>query len=230
MNYVWEALLAAETDEIKQDEIRFLPAANASPYVEVSFADLNTTSLENARIEVNPLYRFSNIFSELFAPDIREYSSTRSAFLDAVMHYVAETDLLSGMHKQEFYYWFVLDEMQKGMFGEKAAEAFGLFRAEEQRLIITSLLGLYRSAHYKEIFKSLVKQLYENTIIYEGRDRAETIFFYVGRRETDLERKRVQFLTDTFLPLNEEIEIFYDKHFGIMDVEETMGLDRILLI
>lgn len=230
MNYVWEILLAAEDKKIEKEEIRFLPAKNASPYVEVSFADLNTASLEDAQIEVNPLYRFSSIFSELLAPDIQEYRSTRHIFLDAIMHYMAETDLLSGMHKQEFYFWFMLEEMQKGCFGEKSAEAFALFDAGEQRMIITSLLGLYRSSHYKELFIGLTKQLYENAIIYEGRDRAEAIFFYVGRKETDAERKRVQFLVDTFLPLDEKVEIFYDKHFGIIDVEETMGLDRILLI
>lgn len=230
MNYVWEILLAAENEKIEKEEIRFLPAVNASPYVEVSFADINTASLEEVHIDVNPLYRFSNIFSEMLAPDIQEYRSTRHIFLDAVMHYIAETDLLSGMHKQEFYFWFTLEEMQKGCFGEKSAKAFELFDAVEQRKIITSLLGLYQSAHYKELFIGLVKQLYENAIIYEGRDRAEAIYFYVGRKETDAEKKRVQFLIDTFLPLNEKVEIFYDKHFGIIDVEETMGLDRILLI
>lgn len=230
MNYVWEVLLDAGSKNIKEQELRFLPAVNASPYVEVSFTDLNAVSMENVETEINPLYRFTNIFSNLLSPDICAYKDIRYIFFDVVMHYMAETDLLSGMHRQEFYFWFMTEEMQKGFFGEKAAEAFSLFDAGEQRILITSLLGLYQAAHYKALFIGLIRQLYENAIIYEGRDRAETMFLYVGRKETNEERKRVHFLVDTFLPLNENVAIFYDKHFGVMDVEETMGMDRILLI
>lgn len=230
MNYVWEVLLAAESEKMERSDIRFLPAKAPSPYVEVSFEELNTTSLETAQVEVNPLYRFSGIFSELFSPDIMEYQALRGIFLDIVMHYMAETDLLSGMHRQEFFFWFLLEEIKKGFFGGKSADAFALFEAEEQRMIVTSMLGLYRSAHCKELFKGLIKGLYENAIIYEGRDRAEAVYLYIGRKETEAERKKIHFLADTFLPLNENVEIFYDKHFGIMDVDETMVTDMLLLI
>lgn len=230
MNYVWEVLLAADNENIEERQIRFLPAVNASPYAEVSFTDLNTVSVEDAETEINPLYRFTGIFSDLLHPDIRSFRDARYIFFDVFMHYIAETDLLSGMHRQEFYFWFLVEELQKGFFGERTAEAFSLFDVREQRMIVTSLLGLYRSAHYKALFTGLIRELYKNAIVYEGRDRAETIFLYVGRKETDAERKRVHFLVDTFLPLNENVAIFYDKHFGVMDVEETMGMDRILLI
>lgn len=230
MNYVWEALLKAREQGIAEEDLRFLPEGSPSPYMEVAFDDLNKDRIEELQIKVNPLYRFSNIFSGIFAPDIREYTDTRTLLLDAFLHHAAVTDLLSGMHRQEYYYWFMAEELQKGIFGEKAAEAFALFWPRQQRRIVVSLLGLYQAGHYKEIFISLIKALYENAIVYEGRDRAETMFLYIGRRETEEERKRVGLLIDTFLPINESVEVFFDKHFGIMDVEDTMILDRILLI
>ena len=52
----------------------------------------------------------------------------------------------------------------------------------------------------------------------------------MGREETPEERRKVQFLLDTFLPIGVRTEIFYVEHFGILDVEETMVLDTILLI
>ena len=55
-------------------------------------------------------------------------------------------------------------------------------------------------------------------------------YLYVGKKETEEERKRVSFLTDTFLPVNEEVKVFYDSHFGVMDLEETMVMDRVMLI
>lgn len=44
------------------------------------------------------------------------------------------------------------------------------------------------------------------------------------------ERERVQFLLDTFLPIGMRTEVFYLEHFGILDMEETMVIDKVLLI
>lgn len=230
MNYIWEALLAAEKNGIEERELRFPEAKNPSPYVEVSFVDLNTIVPENPEIQVNPLYRFSRVFSELLAPDVREYGEARALLLDVFMHYTARTDLLSGMHRQEYYFLFLQKELKEGAYGKRAAEAYALFDAGQQRRIVSSLIGLYRSAHYKEIFRELVTAFYGNAIVYEERDRPEVLYLYVGRKETGTERKKLRFLADTFLPVNTEVKIFYDRHFGILDLEETMVTDRILLI
>lgn len=230
MNYIWEALLAAKRNGIEERKLKFSAAKEPSPYVEVSFAELNTTVLEDPEIQVNPLYRFSRIFSELLAPDVREYSEARALFLDVFLHYIARTDLLSGMHRKEYYCLFLRRELEEGVYGEKAAEAFSLFDAGQQRRIVSSLTGLYQSAYYKEIFRELVTGLYENAIVYEERDRAEVLYLYVGRKESEAERKKIRFLVDTFLQVHTEVKIFYDRHFGILDQEETMITDRILLI
>lgn len=230
MNYVWEAALTAEEKGIDRKDLRFVPAENPSPYVELSFADLNTMELDEKQVEINPLYRFSAVFEKLFAPDNREYGKLREIFMDIYLHYVISTDLLSGMHKQEYYFWFMTNELFEGAFGYKAAEAMDLFDGRERRLIVTFLMGLYRSGYYEEIFRQLLSGLYENAILYAGRDRADSVYLYVGTRETDREQKRICFLTDTFLPVNMDILVFYDRHFGIIDVEETMQMDKVLLI
>ncbi len=230
MNYVWEVLLAARETEIKEAGLRFNPEREPSPYVEVSFADMNTTELQEAGVGVNPLYRFSYIFSEVFSPNIHMYEEARTLFLDIFMHYIARADLLSGLHRQEYYLWFLREELQGNIYGERAAQAFALFGRKAQRKIAAALLSLYRSGHGKAIFRELVTELYEDAIVYEGRDRAEALYLYVGKRETEEERKRVGFLTDTFLPVNEDVKVFYDSHFGIMDLAETMVLGRIALI
>ncbi|MCM1560820.1 MAG: hypothetical protein NC123_14965 [Butyrivibrio sp.] len=230
MNYVWEVLLAAGEANIGEAELRFYPERAPSPYVEVSFAEMNLTAPEDAEVGVNPLYRFSDVFSRVFAPDVCAYEEARNLFLDVFMHYMAHYDLFSGMNKQEYYLRFLREDLLGKAYGERVAEAFSLFDKTEQRRIAAALFSLYRSGHGKELFRELVTALYENAIVYEGRDRAEALYLYVGRRETEEERKRVGFLTDTFLPVNEEVEVFYDSHFGIVDLEETMILDRVMLI
>lgn len=91
-------------------------------------------------------------------------------------------------------------------------------------------MDVTNTKNYLEIFKSLFRKIYRDSMIYVGMDSANELYIYVGREETPEERRKVQFLLDTFLPIGVRTEIFYVEHFGILDVEETMVLDTILLI
>lgn len=52
---------------------------------------------------------------------------------------------------------------------------------------------------------------------------------YTGlRKERNLEQ-RIRFLIDTFLDIRYHVEIFYEYHFGIIGVEETMQIDEIAI-
>ncbi len=51
----------------------------------------------------------------------------------------------------------------------------------------------------------------------------------MGVREEKEEQNRLKFLQDMFLPLNCEVFLFWEHHFGIIDVKETMELDEMVL-
>lgn len=229
MNYIWETVLAAKKSGIGEKELHFLEAENPSPYMEVSFCDLNIASIEEYSIEVNPLYRFTEIFAEILGPDVEGYSKTKELFLDVLLHYLAHTDLRMGLHKQEFCFRFLLEEMKDGMFGNRAGNVMKWYQGREQKLIVTAMADLYQSGNYLPIFIHLMEKLYENSLVYVSQDRANEVLIYAGVMETEEEREKIGFLTDTFLPLGWEVKIFFSEHFGILDVQETMVLDRILL-
>ena len=63
MQYIWEVVLAAEKNGIREADLRYEVAEVRSPYLEVSFSDLNTQTVEQTVVEVNPFYRFFDIFS-----------------------------------------------------------------------------------------------------------------------------------------------------------------------
>ena len=62
MQYIWEVVLAAEKNGIREADLRYEVAEVRSPYLEVSFCDLNTQTVEQTVVEVNPFYRFFDIF------------------------------------------------------------------------------------------------------------------------------------------------------------------------
>ena len=73
MQYIWEVVLAAEKNGIREADLRYEVAEVRSPYLEVSFCDLNTQTVEQTAVEVNPFYRFFDIFSGVLDINQKEY-------------------------------------------------------------------------------------------------------------------------------------------------------------
>ena len=73
MQYIWEVVLAAEKNGIREADLRYEVAEVRSPYLEVSFCDLNTQTVEQTVVEVNPFYRFFDIFSGVLDINQKEY-------------------------------------------------------------------------------------------------------------------------------------------------------------
>ena len=230
MQYIWEVVLAAEKNGISEADLQYEVPEVRSPYLEVSFYDLNTQTVEQTAVEVNPFYRFFDIFSGVLDINQKEYGKTKEIFVDAVFHYLALTDLRMGMSRKDYYFKFLVEELESGQFGRKAKAAIQLFSSYEKKYIVLALMDVISSRNYREIFKWLFQEIYQDSIIYKSMDCANELYIYVGSAETQEERKRVQFLLDTFLPIGVRTEVFYQEHFGILEVEETMILDKVLLI
>ena len=230
MQYIWEVVLAAEKNGIREADLQYEVPEVRSPYLEVSFYDLNTQTVEQTAVEVNPFYRFFDIFSEILDINQKGYEKTREIFVDTVFHYLALTDLRMGMSKKDYYLKFLAEELESGQFGRKAKAAIQLFSSYEKKYIVLALMDVVSSRNYREIFKWLFQEIYQDSIIYKSMDCANELYIYVGSAETQEERKRVQFLLDTFLPIGVRTEVFYLEHFGILEIEETMILDKVLLI
>lgn len=230
MQYIWEVVLAAEKNGIREADLQYEVPEVRSPYLEVSFYDLNTQTVEQTAVEVNPFYRFFDIFSGVLDINQKEYGKTKEIFVDAVFHYLALTDLRMGMSRKDYYFKFLVEELESGQFWRKAKAAIQLFSSYEKKYIVLALMDVISSRNYREIFKWLFQEIYQDSIIYKSMDCANELYIYVGSAETQEERKRVQFLLDTFLPIGMRTEVFYLEHFGILDMEETMVIDKVLLI
>lgn len=120
---------------IREADLRYEVAEVRSPYLEVSFCDLNTQTVEQTVVEVNPFYRFFDIFSEILDINQKGYEKTREIFVDTVFHYLALTDLRMGMSKKDYYLKFLAEELESGQFGSKAKAAMRLFSRYEKDIL-----------------------------------------------------------------------------------------------
>nr|WP_302143478.1 hypothetical protein [uncultured Schaedlerella sp.] len=230
MNYLWEAFLNADERGIKKEQMRFLIAESYSGYMEISDSFLNQKELqEELRIEVNPYYRFYDIFKDLFHPEMQEFPDLRKSLANLIFHLLAENDAMSGMTKEEYYKQFLYQNIRSGAFGRDAADTVELFKREERELILSGLLRQYQTGSSLDIFKDMAEELLPENIIYHSNENYYEILVYVGVKKEEQIVAKVELLKKLFVDLPYHVDVYYEHHFGIIGVEETMRIDEIAL-
>lgn len=230
MNYIWELLIKAEKQGITKKGVFFTHAQNYSPYMELSPLIINTKQIEiEEPIEINPYYRYFEVFKHLFHPDSEMSEDIQGYLLDVVVHFLAEIDRIQGMNKREHYIRFLAREIEKDVFGQQMGTHFSLFDQEEQELILFNILRLYRTGETLYLLKDTLKKLFKKCVMYSKSEGRDEILLYVGQPKTTATEQKLQFVQTLFLPIGFRLEIYWENHFGMIDVAETMQIDEIAL-
>ena len=229
MNYVWEAALQADAERIPREKIRYVPVDNGSPYTEIVRELINEKSLGEPEVLINPLYRFADVCSDIFSKNLEGFEQTREIFFRVLMQYMVQLDLRQGLDKQEYDLCFLIKDILQGVFGYDAAFIIRSFEKEKLRQLLRLILKLYQCGSSVYLFREVMRYLYPDSLVYASNEDVRQILIYVGRKETETEQKKLEFLQGMFLPIYYHVFIFWEHHFGIIDVEETMELDHMVL-
>ena len=246
MNYIWDLIIEVEKLGIRKDQLSFKKANSYSPYMELSFEDLNKTLLEeNDRrstdrhykrdkkityeIEINPYYRFHEIFRDMYSMDDVDFIELKEVLFDLLIHHLAETDSYMGMNKWEFYKEFLLEDIKSQFFGNKVYQQFYVFTEVERQYLLARILILYELGESLLLFKETIHTIFKNSALYINRRDKEEILIYLGVVKSKKQEEKLTFILDFFLPVKYEIRVYWDKHFGIIGEEETMSMNQIVL-
>ena len=229
MNCVWEVVLKAKKSGYGLEELRFINSQSPSPYTESSFDFLNSDTVENSEIEINPLYRFAMQLGEIFLPDVVGYENVRAMFLDVMLHYVAIWDLRSGGDKKELRAMYILNEIQEGRFLKSIRETLLDLEFNKAKRIIFCLIDLYKCKDYITIFRKALKELYPKANLYIHSENLRKLILFTGVNKTKKDMERIEMLKELFLPISYETDIFWKYHFGIVGVKESMKIGKMAL-
>lgn len=235
MRYLWEVLLAAEEEGIQEKKLRFVHTPSGSGYMELSLPCLNQTwvekdgETEDVSIEVNTYYRFYDIFYNMFPPDDAEFPALRESLTNLSLHMLAQNDIWSGLTKEDYHKRLLEKEILAGGFGGMVKDVFLSMNRTEQEKLLGGWLNSFRVGSALPIFLDMVHGLVADSIVYHNNEYPDEVLVYTGlKKERNLEQ-RIRFLIDTFLDIRYHVEIFYEYHFGIIGVEETMQIDEIAI-
>lgn len=229
MIFVWEAALSADRSGIDREDIRYIPTQSGSPYAEVSFEDLNERTLSSPVVEVNPLYRFSKVFSDMFDLDLHEYQESRELFFDIYMHHMVQLDLRQKLSREEYQHRYILEDCLSDVCQIDSDKVIRQLEKEKVPLLIRQVWKLYRCGSSLLLFRETMQAMYPESILYENKEKEDQLLIYIGEKETEEERARIELIQAVFLPLNVQVHLFWEHHFGIIGIDETMVFDEMAL-
>lgn len=234
MNFLWDMVLRAKKQGWKEEELFFKQAKEYSPFYEQSFSCINETGIITEEIEVNLLYRLADIFQELLNPvgcglEETEYEEFRRYLIDAMLHVLVYTDLRHGLTGREIYIKSLLQEIREGVYWSGAAGAFAWIEADKQNRLAALLLIQMETGSSLSRFRSAVRILYPDAILYQIKEERKKLLLYLRQKENHQERQVLELAKALFLPIGFELRVFWQYHFGIIGIEATMQLDEIAL-
>ena len=229
MNYMWEVLLQGVLQGIEKDDIMFIPAGTANPYREVFFSDMNKSEITDEPIEANALYRYSGVFGPLLDESMDESNELRLKLFDILVHFLSELDLHGGLCRAEYYAGFLREDISNGLFGIKNAGALCHFSLAQERYLLAGLLRLYHTGTSMRLFAKLLREQYPGSITYLDVSRHRELLIYVGKKKTKSLEAQLELLCELFVPIDYDIKLFWDMHFGIIETLETMEIGSIMM-
>jgi hypothetical protein len=226
---MWEAALWADAEGISRESLRFCPAKTADPYREVIPEDLNRRAPEGNSILVNPHYRYGNVFNALLDESTDAHSELRDVLFDILAHYLTEPDLRAGLCRDEYFAGFLKEDIEAGVYGKENAERLRRFPRHRLRFVLSGLLSLYRTGTSVSMFAGLLRTLYPHSIVYLDVRGVRELLIYAGEKKTPDLEAQLDLLCDLFVPADYDTKLFWDLHFGLIGVEETMGIGEIMM-
>ncbi len=224
-----EYLIKAEAEGINSDRIKFVPARTASPYSECYVQNNESDNPKGLRtVEVNHLIRYGDIFGKLLAVENENILWELKEFIfDCWIHEVQNIERITGMTKEAFFRECLIKELENNVLSDKCRQEFEVFTKKEQQYIISQIVKLYANGDNMAVFRMCIRYMFPDGYMYEYKNKY--ILLYPSIKKSRLTQKKIDALVNIFLPVGTKAEIFWEKHFGVIGIDNTMLLDEIEL-
>jgi hypothetical protein len=226
MNYIWDVPIQAKHQQVDLSEVTFAFSEDSSPYMELSPKFLNQTELPT-RIDVNPYFRLFSIFKSLFDANYAKYPELREVLFDILLHFLAQVDVNQGLEKVEFYKRFIHEDIKRGLLGQEVKQGFEHFTLAEKSILLDNIYKFYKLGKHLFFLRRTVKQIFRRVIFYTKCGRQNRVVLFINRPVSSRNRQKLKLIKELFLPLNFELDAYWQHHFGVVGVRKTMQIGNI---
>ncbi|MGL5356218.1 MAG: hypothetical protein ACRC0F_00815 [Cetobacterium sp.] len=210
MSYIWKV---DTSKNYKLDD-------NPIPGIEVH-------NFKNNIIKVNYIVRFQKLISNLL--EIETTIENKNEIIDIVFHMLAEMDRKSFVNKHVIKREYVLKDIKNGIYGDLIRKKIDIFEERELEILLNGILKSFKKIDLFQLFQNIVKNIFQNASKLYYFESSKVFCIYLGVENEEINRIKIKIIKELFWDITEDIDIYYDLHFGIMGTDETMIIDNIIM-
>ena len=193
-----------------------------SPYSEVQ-------GMVDGCIEVNPLFRFEKIFRSLFSNNDSVLDiNLKKEIENILIHYLTDLDFYYGMHKFVLEEEQIEQEIEKNFYGEEIKKIYTNLGKKEQMTILSLLNYKNKINNKKSLFCEAISKIFPKAILYFYKEKRKFLL-YIAENNTKENIDKMILIEDLFLDNICNLEVFWNKHFGIIGENNTMSIDKMIV-
>ncbi|MFA5687459.1 MAG: hypothetical protein WC963_05340 [Bacilli bacterium] len=202
----------------------------AFPYSEINSTYLNRIDTKKV-IELNLLYRFSFLADELFESNISE--KTKNLLVDIVIHLSSKIDLKKALNLRFIACELLTQMIIEGNYGLKAQNIVNRLKKINKSLLfdfILIVLEHFWGAYNEQNFYDSFTLFYPNGKIYRRKNKINEVILFLNEKRSELSELKLELIKEFLLPFDCQCTICFEKHFGLIDYEQTMILGEICIV
>lgn len=218
MNYIWEAV-----EEGKQ--VCFKQADVFSPYYETA-SIVEEEKNGKITVEYNSLFRYESIFAPLLSED-EAAEEWKEKMFDIITHVLVEQEKKSAITRKEGLICGVMHQIEDGIYGEENQKRYLKLSPAKRHKLAGYMVEQLKSGASVSMFAKALMGLWGTGVVYKNTVNPKVLLVYAGEKKSEKLDNIRKLVEDIFLPLDYEMRIFWETHFGIWGKQETMKYKQI---
>ena len=144
------------------------------------------------------------------------------------INYLQELDFVSGTTVIDVICEKISEDIKKGILGISLKKYFLLLNSEEQQYIALLIYNeKINNVNCMKNFRLGIKYFFIDSLIYRQRSEKNKIIVYINKPKNRSNIAKIKTLELLCLELGMELKVFWENHFGVVNVDETAKIDEI---
>ena len=145
-----------------------------------------------------------------------------------VINYLQELDFVSGTTVIDVICEKILEDVKKGILGISLKKYFLFLNSEEQQYIALLIYNeKINNVNCMKNFRLGIKYFFIDSLIYRQKSEKNKIIVYINKPKNKVNIAKIKTLELLFLEFEMKLKVFWENHFGVVNVGETVKIDEI---
>ena len=144
------------------------------------------------------------------------------------INYLQELDFASGTTVIDVICEKISEDIKKGILGIDLKKYFLFLSREEQEYVALLIYNeKINNVNCMKNFRLGIKYFFIDSLIYRQKSEKNKIIVYINKPKNKVNIAKIKTLELLFLEFEMKLKVFWENHFGVVNVGETVKIDEI---